>query len=69
MGLLAGFKLSILGLFLGYIIGSVVGVGLMMFRQKKMNARIPFGPALGVGLCVALLWGAPILEWYTSLIH
>ncbi|MDD3302760.1 MAG: prepilin peptidase [Candidatus Gracilibacteria bacterium] len=60
MGLVLGFKFSIFGLFATYIIGSIIGVGLIIIqklkKKGKINTVIPFGPFLGMGLFACLLW-------------
>ena len=52
MGLIGGLKIGLLGLFLSYIIGSVVGLIIMAHNKNNM---IPFGPFLSAGIIVALV--------------
>ncbi len=63
MGLVAGAKIAILGLFLAYIVGSVVGVGIIAIKRRR-NIEVPFGPYLAVGLYLALFFHTEILRWY-----
>ena len=53
-----------LGLFLGYFIGSIVGITLMVATGKGRRHKFPFGPSLIAGALIAVLAGAPILDWY-----
>ena len=58
----------IVALFVGFLLGGVVGVVLLLTGVKKRKDKIPFGPYLAVGGGVAALWGPSILDWYLSLI-
>ena len=53
-----------LGLFIGFFLGAVIGVALMLTRRKNRKDPIPFGPFLAAGAVVAILVGRPILDWY-----
>lgn len=55
-----------LGLFLSFLLGSVVGVVLMLLRRRGRRDHIPFGPFLASGAVIAILVGAPILDWYAG---
>ena len=65
MGFVGGAQIAWLGLFLSYIAGSIIGIGLIMMGRGSKTA-IPFGPFLAIGLWTALIFHAPILEWYYS---
>jgi len=56
-----------LGLFLGYLIGATIGIGLMVAKRKVRGLIIPFGPSLARGAWIAALWGTAILDWYRGL--
>lgn len=49
-------------------LGSVVGIGLVMAKRKKMQSRIPFGPYLVAGTIVWMLWGPVLLDRYIVLV-
>ena len=63
LGAWLGVK-SILALILiSTTLGSIVGVGLMVWKGKDMKAAIPFGPFLAIaGLCY-LFWQTTINAW------
>ncbi len=65
MGFVGGAQIAWLGLFLSYIVGSVIGVTLLCMGRGGKTA-IPFGPFLAIGLWGAMIFHAPILEWYYS---
>lgn len=46
------------------VVGSIVGVTLILFRGKKMDSAIPFGPFLAIGALLSLLYGEAIWSWY-----
>jgi len=46
------------------VVGSVVGVILIISRGKKMDTAIPFGPFLAIGALLSLLYGEAIWSWY-----
>ncbi len=60
----AGWGQVGLGFFLGFAYGSVVGVGLLITGRRGRREHIPFAPFLAGGTMTALLWGAPIIDWY-----
>jgi len=74
------FKLlALLGAWLGWqalpsiillssLLGSVIGLFLMLFRGKTKNTAIPFGPFLAIAGFLALLWGSKINQLYLNLI-
>jgi leader peptidase (prepilin peptidase) / N-methyltransferase len=53
-----------LGLFLGFLLGSVVGIALVIVRRRSRKEAIPFGPFLAAGAMLAVLVGEPLLRWY-----
>jgi leader peptidase (prepilin peptidase)/N-methyltransferase len=59
-----GWGEMILGLFLGFLYGAVIGVVLIVARVRGKSQAVPFGPFLAAGAITALLVGMPILDWY-----
>lgn len=68
IGLLAGFIVGwpkiILVLFMAYILGSVIGVILLVSKKKEWSSKIPFGPFLVFSIWLTILFGDIILDWY-----
>lgn len=52
------------GIFLGFLLGSVVGVALMVWGKRGRKDRIPFGPFLAAGAMLAVFFASPILDLY-----
>lgn len=57
LGLLLGYPGGLLALFLSFIIGAAVGVGLIINGKAGMKTAIPFAPFLVAGFFIILLGG------------
>ncbi|GAC1413087.1 MAG: hypothetical protein NVSMB66_4050 [Candidatus Doudnabacteria bacterium] len=68
LGLATVFPIIIVNIFLSFIIGSIIGLVLIIVRAKKMQSEIPFGTFLALSCLVTLLFGKEILAWYLHLI-
>src|SRR5215510_11637265 len=67
VGAYLGWRLTILTIFVGVLTGSIVGIALMVRqRDRNMQMLLPFGIFLGLGAIAALLFGAPVVEWYAG---
>ena len=67
VGAYLGWRLTILTIFVGVLGGSVIGILLMARQgQRNMQMLLPFGVFLGLGAIAALLFGAPLVEWYAG---
>ncbi len=69
LGLVLGWPKILLGLFLAFAIGAICGIMLIALKKKKMKSRVPFAPFLVLGTLIALLFYAPIINWYLSLFY
>lgn len=67
IGALVGWKLALLTILVGAVAGSVVGIGLMVFRGKGRKTAVPFGPFLALGAVVSVTCGDPLIQWYLGL--
>lgn len=52
------------GLFLGFLLGAVVGIALMVAGRAGRRTRIPFGPFLAAGAMASVLWGQALSGWW-----
>ena len=68
IGLIMGFPLVIVALFIGIVTGGVAAVILLLFKIKKRKDAIPYGAFLALGPIATLLWGSSILDWYIGLL-
>lgn len=62
-----GLGLVPIGLFLGFLLGAVVGVIAMAVGSAGRKTALPFGPFLAAGTVLAVFVGDPIIElvWQT----
>jgi leader peptidase (prepilin peptidase) / N-methyltransferase len=67
-GAVFGWKLGLLTIVLAAFIGSIVGIGLVLFKVFSKDHKIPFGPFLACGLWASVLAGDPLLSLYRALI-
>lgn len=66
-GLLLGWKLVVLGFFLGCLIAAVIHLTRMAL--KKADRTLSFGPYLSAGMFAAVLWGLPLINWYLAYLY
>jgi leader peptidase (prepilin peptidase)/N-methyltransferase len=65
LGLVAGTPgRSVMFIFLGSVIGTIVSTPLLVSHRLKHDSAIPFGPLLIVGLIITQLFGASIMHYY-----
>ena len=67
LGLFLGWldlRLVLVGIFLGFLLGSVLGVLMVALGLRSRKDHIPFGPFLAAGAAVAVLAGDPLVEWW-----
>jgi leader peptidase (prepilin peptidase)/N-methyltransferase len=63
-GFLLGWQGTLVAAFIGILIGGCYGVYLMATRKKGAKEHFAFGPALCVGIAVALFFGTRLTSWY-----
>ena len=64
LGAFLGFKGLLLTVFLGSLLGAVIGLSLVALRKASRTTAIPFGTFLGLAGIGVVLAGAPIWRWY-----
>ena len=67
MGFLLGFPDILPALFFTFLIGAIIGIGLILTKKKKLKSEVPFGPFLVLGTYIAIFWGQALVNWYLSL--
>lgn len=67
MGIVLGWQITILALFLAYIIGALFAPLIIYAQKKHWKSEVPFGPFLALATYIALFWGTTLLhkwlEW------
>jgi leader peptidase (prepilin peptidase)/N-methyltransferase len=66
LGAWLGWQLLPVVILLSAVVGSVVGIGLIVFGGRSSQAAIPFGPYLAAAGWIALLWGERLVQLYES---
>lgn len=69
LGLVLGFPKILVGLFLSYLIGGIIGIGLIIAKKKGLKSEVPFAPFLIISTFITLFWGEQIINWYLGLIR
>lgn len=65
VGMLLGWRLSLLTIFAAAFFGSIVGVFVLARQKNKdLQTQIPFGIFLGPASIAALLFGEDLIGWY-----
>ncbi|WP_019027190.1 prepilin peptidase [Colwellia piezophila] len=59
-----GWQLLPLIILMASVVGAIVGISLILFKNHQRQQGIPFGPYLAVAGWVALLWGDGMWSWY-----
>lgn len=67
-GLFLDFKMSLVNLFMGILLGGLYSIYLIIFKKKKGKTSIAFGPYIALGTGVTVLLGEQILNWYINFI-
>lgn len=67
MGLFLGWPNILVALFVAFLLGAVVGLGLIVLGKKTLKSEVPFGPFLVSGTLLALFFGQSIIHWYVNL--
>jgi leader peptidase (prepilin peptidase) / N-methyltransferase len=71
LGLYLGWiswPLAIIATFAAFLLGSVVGIVVIIRNRSGRKTKVPFGPFMVIGTFVALFFGQPVIDWYTSAI-
>lgn len=64
LGVYLGAAEACLTLFLACIVALIWNVILLHHKKRQM---FPFGPSISIAAWLVILWGKPVLEWYTGL--
>ena len=67
LGVVLGWQLMLLTLFIAALLGTVIGGILLLVKRVKRGEPIAFGPFIVVAAVVAYFWGNQIIEWYISI--
>ena len=68
VGAFLGWRMALLTIFVGSLLGSVIGIFLMRFRGATLQTKLPFGTFLGSGAAFAVFFGGRFLLWLERLL-
>jgi leader peptidase (prepilin peptidase) / N-methyltransferase len=68
IGAFLGWQGTLFTIFSGALLGSLVGVTLMLLGKKGRKDKVPFGPFLSVGAIPFMLYGDDLIHWYLNLL-
>lgn len=63
-GAWVGWQLLPLLILMASVVGAIIGISLMLFKNHQREQAIPFGPYLAIAGWITLLWGDIIWSWY-----
>lgn len=64
LGYVGGLGYVLLGMFLSFVLGGVIGIIVMVATGGGRKMQVPFGPFLAGGTVIAILAGDPLLDLY-----
>lgn len=67
-GAFLGAKRTLLTIFVGSVLGSVLGLLFILARRKNSEYELPFGTFLGMAAVLVVFFGTPVINWYQSLL-
>jgi leader peptidase (prepilin peptidase)/N-methyltransferase len=66
IGAWVGWQLLPVVILLSAVVGSVVGIAMILFGGRSSQTTIPFGPYLAAAGFIALLWGERLVQLYEA---
>ena len=69
VGAFLGFKLALLTIFVGSLIGGIVGLIVMQRTSQGLRASVPFGVFLSPAAIVCMIWGNALIAAYLGLLR
>lgn len=66
LGFWLGWKWILLIMFLSFVIGGIISVGLVISKKKGRKDMIPFGPFIGLATLMTVYYGNDIIYYYTN---
>jgi len=68
MGVLIGWKGVLFTIFVSSLVGTLIGLAVMLYTRANMKLAVPFGPFLSVGAVSYIFFGNEIIAWYFNLL-
>jgi leader peptidase (prepilin peptidase)/N-methyltransferase len=68
IGAVTGWEPVLPVLFVASITGAIFGVAVALRSEERFRVALPFGVFLGFAFFIVMFFGAPLYEWYLSLL-
>ena len=68
IGAFIGWKGVLFTIMSASLVGTVIGIVLMMRAGKGMKMALPFGPFLAIGAILYLFFGPQLIDWYFNIL-
>jgi leader peptidase (prepilin peptidase)/N-methyltransferase len=69
IGAFIGWKGVLFTILCSSLIGSIVGVTMMLITSADGKYAVPFGPFLSLGAILYVLWGEALIAWYLAFLR
>jgi leader peptidase (prepilin peptidase)/N-methyltransferase len=66
-GAFLGVKRTLLTIFAGSLLGSILGIAFILAKRKGSDYELPFGTFLGMAALLVVFFGTPVVNWYQSM--
>ena len=67
-GAFLGIKRTMLTIFAGSMLGSLLGIAFILARGKRSDYELPFGTFLGIAALLVVFFGTPMVNWYSGML-
>jgi leader peptidase (prepilin peptidase)/N-methyltransferase len=68
IGAFLGWRAVIFSLVVSSLIGSLVGISLVILRKRGLSSRLPYGPYIAAAAALWIYAGPQLVNWYKDLI-
>ena len=67
VGAFIGWRLAILTIFISSLLGTIIGISLILLRRMNLQGKLAFGVFLGIGSALSLFYGFSFVRWYLTI--
>jgi len=67
IGAFLGWQAVLFSLMLSSLIGSVVGVTLILLRKREWSSRLPYGPYIALAAAMWVFGGKRVIQWWLGM--
>ena len=64
VGAFLGWRGAFVTIFVGSLLGSIVGIALIRLSRKDWEYALPFGTFLAAAAIITAFWGHELTAWY-----